>query len=78
MEEKVLNKALKHNQSGYGVAGSITFILWSTREYTSQEIGEAQVHAGYHPAGYGGPDRLKVAIEDGLVKHMWTCWASCD
>lgn len=76
--EKVLDKAIKVNQSGFGVSGSIYFELWSTREYTNQDIGESQVHAGYHPNGYGGPNGLKIQIEDGLVKHTWSCWASCD
>lgn len=57
------------------------YIYWSLisdRRYEKLEVEEAQLMAGYHPMGYGGPMELRVeALPDGSYNHFWKCNRVC-
>jgi hypothetical protein len=46
---------------------------------TTQEIAAAQVLAGFHPSGYGGPLDVIVKREGKVNYHVyWRCISSCE
>ena len=46
---------------------------------TRDEIADAQLKAGFHPCGYGGPwDVVRRYDDDGSCVVTWNCSGSCD
>lgn len=39
---------------------------------------EAQIAAGFHPAGYGGPYDVSSREDNGEILTTWTSSSSCD
>lgn len=48
------------------------------REPTRQEVTEAQLEAGYHPAGYGPPHSIVSVPRGNEVVTTFQCAGSCD
>lgn len=71
-------RGVKISRYGSGIAGRVLFEGVSDREPTEDEIQQAQIEAGYHPAGYGGPWYVCFEEEKGEWKVRWTCAGSCD
>ena len=42
------------------------------------DIAEAQIQAGYHPAGYGGPWDIKIEQHGNVYSAQWSCSNSCE
>lgn len=69
-------KIVKRTSSpGYG---DIYFEATSTRELSSAEIGDLQMNAGYHPAGYGCYGISEAKHNDGTYTYRWHSSRSCD
>lgn len=57
----------------------IYWTLHSTEKMTVDNIGDFQKYAGYHPAGYDGPNIFREKIlPDGTFEYTWTCYSSSD
>lgn len=76
-EERKLT-AIRTGQTGNGVGDRVLFEARSSFEPTLAEIADAQLRAGYHPNGYGGPGQIqKRRVGDEWVT-TFNCFASCD
>lgn len=42
------------------------------------DIAEAQIQAGYHPAGYGGPWDIAITQHGNVFSAQWSCSNSCE
>lgn len=47
-------------------------------EPTREEIAAIQIAKGYHPAGYGGPSRVKIDELKGHYGAIWYCSDNCE
>ncbi len=46
---------------------------------TPKDISDAQIRAGYHPCGYGGPYQTTVTDRgDGTFRARWNSSGTCD
>jgi len=74
----LLGKVSRIGQTGYRTCDDIIFEAVFDSDPTDEDISEAQMIAGYHPGGYGGPRSItKKQLLDCFVV-TWCCYASCD
>lgn len=59
--------------------------IWETEFYPSHgQIEKEQEERGYHPAGYGGPNFIRIDKVEQIPgdppkwKTTWSCFGSCD
>ena len=66
--------------AGHGVSNNVYMECYvEGGDLTTAEIGIVQDKIGYHPDGYGGPNRIERSqLEMGVVRYTWSCYASCD
>ena len=69
---------VKVTRFGSGVTGIVTFEGVADTNPSLDEIATAQIEAGYHPTGYGGPNSIRVIPRNDGWYITWTCHASCD
>lgn len=74
----LLGKVSRIGQTGHRACDDINFEAVFDSDPSFEELCEAQMNAGYHPGGYGGPRSVsKKQILDCFVVR-WCCYASCD
>lgn len=69
----------KRGSGGPGADATNTYEALFKERPTDDDIANAQLEHGYHPAGYGAPMRVHIKQDpNGEWRVTWQSWASCD